>query len=269
LLFQPYAPLAEHDSIVSNIERLIGIGEFGSAQSASVELLDDCIAGLRYYQTYDWLFLRSVVSAGYAGWIAYSLIFIAREYSNVAISVKKESGSGDFIVNGCAGVMCVGFAMLLGYKEAPWMYYAYIAFPVYFWWYVLSQRGFLYEVFSSIGRDPQWMSGVCYCLAYVASLEVLVASYFWREILTPSLLVIAVCWPFVGMPWGFVNRNWMLVGAWVGFAGCTSVFTLLPVDKNEDQMLVYVFFDYLYSIGIWVVFLLECLVSSPYITSRG
>lgn len=159
---------------MDNIKRLIETDQYGSAQSASIELLDDCLAGLRYYQTYDWLFLRSVISAGYAGWIVYSLIFIAREYSNVASAVNKEAGSLDLFVNGGAALVSAGLSLLLVYKESPIQFFAYIAFPIYFWWYTISQRIFLLEVFSSIRRDPQWMTGLAYSLAYIASLEVLV-----------------------------------------------------------------------------------------------
>lgn len=177
LLFQPYAPLLGHEAIVGNIERLIETEQYGSAQSASIELLDDCLNGLRYYQTYDWLFLRSVISAGYAGWIVYSLLFIAKEYSNV-VSEDKKGGGIDWIVNGGAIVVSIGFSLLLGYKESPVFYYAYIAFPIFFWWYAASQRVFIAEIFGAIIRDPKWLNGLGYTLAYVASLEVLVG-YSW------------------------------------------------------------------------------------------
>ena len=46
-------------------------------------MIDTCLQGLRYYQTYDWLFLRSIVSFGYIGWIVYSTLFILRAYIKI------------------------------------------------------------------------------------------------------------------------------------------------------------------------------------------
>jgi hypothetical protein len=33
-----------------------------------------------FFFSYDWRFLRSIVSIGYVGWIAYSLLFIIKTY---------------------------------------------------------------------------------------------------------------------------------------------------------------------------------------------
>lgn len=171
-LFKPFTPLLDHDAIVRNIERLISIGQYGSASSASVELLDDCLAGLRYYQTYDWLFLRSIISAGYSGWIVYSLIFVAQTYS-IPTSPLPSAGNGR-LINGLTLLVSLSLTLLLVYKESPVLYYAYGGFPIYFWWYSLSQRSFLLSLFSSIRQDPKWLAGLGYTMAYIVSLEVLV-----------------------------------------------------------------------------------------------
>lgn len=171
-----------HRAVVDNIERLIETKQFDNAQSASIELLDDCIAGLRYYQTYDWLFLRSIVAAGYIGWIVYSLIFVLKEYSNVHYDFNQPYSDADWMLTGFTLLLSVILVLVLGYKDSPILYYAYISFPLYFWWYTLSLRNFLRAIVRSVAHDPQWITGIGYTLAYVFVLEVLASLEFTNVI---------------------------------------------------------------------------------------
>lgn len=56
--------------------------------------MSHCLEGLRYFQTYDWLFLRSVVTAGYIGWCVFCLEFVIRSFvlghqSQTSLSIKS------------------------------------------------------------------------------------------------------------------------------------------------------------------------------------
>ena len=108
LFFKPYAPLFNHRALLSDIESLISRAEdaamaegaggvdaaglYTKAITQSMQLAETAIEGLRYYQTYDWLFLRSIITAGYVGWIAYSLLFVIKSYGNSGI-VSQESAN--------------------------------------------------------------------------------------------------------------------------------------------------------------------------------
>ena len=54
------------------MERAIEEGQYQHAIDASDELIQLALDGLRYLQTYDWLFLRTLVTLGYAGWIMFA-----------------------------------------------------------------------------------------------------------------------------------------------------------------------------------------------------
>ena len=75
--YKAYAPLGygqrsvEHR--VMEIRKAIDEVQFQQAIRMSQDLLHLGLEGLRYLQTYDWLFLRVLVSAGYLGWIAFAL----------------------------------------------------------------------------------------------------------------------------------------------------------------------------------------------------
>lgn len=80
LLFEPFVKLLKHSSMVKDIQSQIAGGEYLQAEQNSGMLIELCRDGMQYYQRYDWLFLRAIVSAGYAGWIAYSSLHIIDMY---------------------------------------------------------------------------------------------------------------------------------------------------------------------------------------------
>ncbi|CAG8693735.1 3830_t:CDS:2, partial [Gigaspora rosea] len=85
LMFKSFAPLSNSthspDIFINNIQRLIDTEKYVEAENLCRILVSLCLEGLRYFQTYDWFMLRSIVTAGYVGWIVYSLKFTLKEYA--------------------------------------------------------------------------------------------------------------------------------------------------------------------------------------------
>ncbi|KAJ1676976.1 Glycosyl phosphatidyl inositol anchor synthesis, partial [Spiromyces aspiralis] len=71
LHFVPYAPLhlslRPVDVRLAEIDLAIRHRDYELAEHRCSELIQLCLEGLRYFQRYDWLLLRSIVSAGYIG----------------------------------------------------------------------------------------------------------------------------------------------------------------------------------------------------------
>lgn len=173
IFFKPYAPLVNSRKRTGRIQDFINRGDFDEAVSESIELLDLCLLGLQYYQRYDWLFLRSVVSAvwcwliqGYLGWIVSSLIFVVENYS----TLKLPQQSFPFAAVGIFGA----FAVLLTVKQSPLMYYIYTAFPCYFWGLVWSKRNILHSLSLQF-------KGIALILGYILFLEGLVCLHLLRS----------------------------------------------------------------------------------------
>jgi GPI ethanolamine phosphate transferase 1 len=83
LFFRPFQKLTGGNDpllLVSEIQLLIDAGEFIRAEQKSKQLMSLSLQGLRYFQTYDWLFLRSIVTAGYIGWCVFCLLFVIHNY---------------------------------------------------------------------------------------------------------------------------------------------------------------------------------------------
>jgi phosphatidylinositol glycan class N len=67
-------------------------------------------------------------------------------------------------------------------------------------------------------------------------LEALVYSFFYREVLS-AIFVIISAWPLI-IPSQVRSGNKLLLAGWSLSCLCSSVFTLLPVEKGEDVTLV-------------------------------
>lgn len=123
--------------------------------------------GLRYFQTYDWLFLRSVVTAGYIGWCVFCLQFVIRNFVLSPRSNTKISAKSRFMVrmkymvwllqsNWCfypqidvlSVTVLAGLSTMLYIQKMPLMYHAYVFFPVYFWNQILRNYRSLFEALN-------------------------------------------------------------------------------------------------------------------------
>ncbi|OJJ95896.1 hypothetical protein ASPACDRAFT_81654 [Aspergillus aculeatus ATCC 16872] len=232
LRYKPYEPLDNHRETIEEIQRLIASGDFESSIEMSASLFAKALEGLRYLQTYDWLFLRTIVTFGYLGWIAYALTTV--------IDLHVLHGTSDarrtvFSTMFFSSVLVVLFSVFW-YQKSSWRYYFYGFFPVFFWEEVFARRKAL-----SAGREillghVQSASGYAtlgiQLLVFVGVLEALVQSYFQREIYTVCF-ILGAFWPLVyGL--GFLKRHSFLSASWS--VGCLlmSTFTLLPANKVED-----------------------------------
>lgn len=83
LFFKPFGPLSKDHSpalLIQEIEKLIEEERYDEAEKQCLQLIAMSIEGLRYFQTYDWLFLRSIITLGYIGWCLFGLEFVIRTY---------------------------------------------------------------------------------------------------------------------------------------------------------------------------------------------
>lgn len=180
LHFRPYAPFTEpHRSPGSQINaiiRLIEKGKYEQAITRSYELLHEGLEGLRYLQTYDWLFLRTIVTIGYLGWIAYAITTVVDLHvlHGSALAVRN-TGSTIFFSS-----ILVGLYSVLWVQNSSWRYYAYGFFPVFFWEEVVARRHALKAgkdiIFGHIKSSKGYLALLIQLGVYVGLLEALVSS---------------------------------------------------------------------------------------------
>ena len=95
IAFKPFKPLRSEgnhlEDRVAKIRALIDGAKYTEAIEASEDLMKLTLAGFRYLQTYlallnvlirsyDWLFLRSLVTAGFLGWTLFVLVNVFDSY---------------------------------------------------------------------------------------------------------------------------------------------------------------------------------------------
>lgn len=164
--------------MTSEIEGLIDKGEYDGAHAKIKKVYTLLHDGLRYYQKYDWLLLRIVISLGYVGWIVYSLIYLTRKLngSNTVLTSSRMT----LLI--CMSIGCLSVMYLMA-KKAPIQYYAYFGFPIYFAYLVVSQS-------KGLVGDRSMLRMIPLILLYVLGLEVAVICFFNRSVLafvTPLL----------------------------------------------------------------------------------
>lgn len=91
LFFKPFVPLTGYKTILAHIDQHISNGEFETAMLSAKELMRLALAGLHYFQTYDWLFLMSTISTGYLGWMIYIFLHILESYTDFSLSLEQKS----------------------------------------------------------------------------------------------------------------------------------------------------------------------------------
>ncbi|MCJ1284548.1 Glycosyl phosphatidyl inositol anchor synthesis [Xylographa opegraphella] len=234
--YKPYPAFAdeEHsiDHRIDSIRSSIESGDYEEAIHQSRELLKLGLEGLRYLQTYDWLFLRVLVTIGYLGWIAFAITTVI----DLHVLHGKMEPTRTITLTGTYGILLLAFYWRLWLRSSPITYYAYAFFPVVFWEEVWARRRSLVAGRAALmGHVKSTSDAVAITIKLLASLgllEALVLSYSQRWVFTVCFIA-AVFWPFF---YGqrFVKENKALVIIWDITCILMNLFTLLPVLKVED-----------------------------------
>lgn len=235
--YVPYDPLAGYhensiEGRLARIEVLISSGDHEEAIVVSAELLRVALEGLRYLQTYDWLFLRTIVSIGYLGWIAYALTTVIDLH---VLHGTSDSHRTTASISFFSSILVALFSVFL-YQGSSWRYYFYAFFPVYFWEEVFARRKALIAgrqiVLGHVRSFTGYLKFGLQLLVFLGVMEAMVQSYFHREIFTVCFALGAL-WPVIH-GFSFIRSHPLLSATWSLGCGLMSSFTLLPVIKVEN-----------------------------------
>ncbi|KAE9970179.1 Glycosyl phosphatidyl inositol anchor synthesis [Venturia inaequalis] len=236
LRYRPYSGFSDAthsiEYRIAQIEHSIQRDRPGDAVEQCKELIHLGLQGLRYLQTYDWLFLRALVTAGFLGWIAFAITTVIDLHVLHGQTRDKRTAASNIAFS---SVLVLLFSVLF-VQRSSWTYYAYGIFPVFFWEEVFARRGALLQgkivLFDNVSSKKAHVGTAIKSVAFLGLLEALVQSYHQREIFTICYFL-AAAWPaFYGLP--FLQKNAALVATWALSCASMGVFTLLPVIKTEN-----------------------------------
>ncbi|KAI0043261.1 alkaline phosphatase-like protein [Auriscalpium vulgare] len=118
-------------SELAEIELLIGSRSYRAARQKSWELIQAALKGLRYLETYDRTLIRTIVTAAYSGWIAYSA-------TSLLTLVSASRSRSSFMSTLFVGALSTFWTIFM-VQRSPWTFYVYILFPLYFWHDVVTK----------------------------------------------------------------------------------------------------------------------------------
>ncbi|KAM3517444.1 hypothetical protein MY4038_010304 [Beauveria bassiana] len=240
LRFRPYSPFSEEnaspDQRIDAIKALIENQKYEEAIEETDALIQVTLQGLRYLQTYDWLFLRALITIGYLGWMAYAITTVVELFVVGQKFKPQRSAIGIVFFSSVLVTLYASFVI----SQSSITYYLYAIFPVVFWEEVFASRRSLAEgrkiLFASIKSASAMLSFGLYVIVYVGVIEGLALGYIHREVFT-GLYVLGALWPLLyGI--SFLRNHATLCATWTLSCLVMSTFTLLPANKTDNIPLI-------------------------------
>ncbi|KAG9310904.1 Phosphatidylinositolglycan class N-domain-containing protein [Chiua virens] len=235
LFYKPFNPLENVDEsgmparvrIIESIEQSIRQGRWDKARGQSTQLIETCLEGLRYLETYDRLLIRSIVIIAYVGWAAYASISLFPTLCTPPAANIRNGLIDAFIL-----LAFIGSAVAFWIQNSPWTFYIYVAFPCYFW------REFFLRgapvLLSAISQSTFSSRQLCIYGLLVVSLQSMVAAYTYRSIWSLGFVVIGFLWPCCTWPSSTLLQNRKLALQWTLSCLITAIFPLLSIEKKES-----------------------------------
>ncbi|EMR08134.1 hypothetical protein PNEG_03572 [Pneumocystis murina B123] len=240
IAFKPFKHLNNKthnlDTYKNHIKTLIDDHKYNEAIKICKEMIKICLEGLQYLQTYDSLFLRSIITLGYLGWIVFMFIQLINIYiPKDTYQPKRTIFSSLFF-----SFILIGLFIILYIEKSPLFYYAYIIFPIFFWEHIFTNRKNIYKCyvlfFKNIKKTYKNTIFFVKSMLYITLLETIVIGYSQRKVFTAYFILVSF-WPLThGIK--FIRDNKILISLWMLNSFITSTFTLFDTVKKERLSLI-------------------------------
>ncbi|KAK5582661.1 hypothetical protein RB653_004246 [Dictyostelium firmibasis] len=261
LFFSPFTKLSDADKMFERIEQHINLSQWEDAQILCHEMIELCLMGLNYFQTYDRPFLMTVITLGYFGWIITLSLYVLNNYTSIGVTdcnpqtlglqIKRFKKLSTYLIF-IESIALIGFLLA---TDAPLLYYLYCVFLVLFWaktipsnivpLYIFLSDSYL-QVSSTRGHFINTNNSanisiiknfLLLAISAISVMELLVVSYFHRGVLSLLYQILGV----VSILF-FYNRagktSTLLKSLWLISCLLMSIFPSLPIDYGSDTKLV-------------------------------
>lgn len=202
------------------------------------------------------MFLNTVVTIGFIGWIIYIMLWIIETHTDI---LKRETNKKPLLQEKHVDILFIvlglfGF-LVLAFQSAPVMYYVYCVLPFLFWNDITKNVSLIQSIFSYVAGQNLMKRLAVTIIFGVVSLETLVVSFFQREILCVGLAFFAIWILSTKLNCNATKVGWMLMTFLVG------IFPMLPVVGREANYTLVTLAGVL-SVITFSAFLLHCCNTS-------
>ncbi|XP_048534396.1 GPI ethanolamine phosphate transferase 1 [Triticum urartu] len=242
LYFKPFKPLVNYSSVLDRIEDLISARDYKTAMKYSEELRSMALAGLHYFQTYDWFMLMTTVTLGYIGWMANLILHVLQSYTTFPANLLKrtqvypKNTSMKVYIGGCLFMGLSSIILLL--EKSPPLYHAYVFVTIFLWTRIVQNYEFMKSAWRELFNMPfkYNMNLLISSVAALLILEFLVMSFFDRKLYTWCFLALGILASVCGA-FSIEASPAVAIYTWLA-CWFLSVFTLMPAEIPENNNLV-------------------------------
>ncbi|GAA5897536.1 hypothetical protein JCM8208_003298 [Rhodotorula glutinis] len=223
------------DHHVSTIDDLLADGNFIMAEKRSELLSDLSLEASRYFQKYDWLLLRTLVTLGYLGFIA----FIAQTILASSLALPPSSLSHFPITAGLPIGAFLSLCARFAVEHAPSSHYLYALLPSAFWLAVLRDPVPFLALLRTAPTSAVRLARLCASAgAVILSILAMASGYSDRRAFALIALAMGALWPLVMLAPGARATRGPLLSKWAATMAALAVFPMLPVEKGENLSVV-------------------------------
>lgn len=222
-----HRPYQKYLSQIEGLLDKIADGEVELAAEAitiTEDLMKTTLEGLHYLTTYNWRFIRTIVTFGFMGWITYAFIIFLKLYILESSSEYQTSAVNLFLF----GTFGIFLNWVLYYQRSPFNFYMYLLFPLYLWSQISTNRRILRAGTQELLKGINLMRRFVIALAIVAVYEGIVYGFFHRWIFTVIFNILAFYPPLCGISGSSTLMGWITTSAFL------STFTLYDAVKTES-----------------------------------
>ena len=242
LYFKPFKPLVNYSSVLDRIEDLISARDYKTAMKYSEELRSMALAGLHYFQTYDWFMLMTTITLGYIGWMANLILHVLQSYTTFPANLLKrtqvypKNTSMKVYIGGCLFMGLSSIILLL--EKSPPLYHAYVFMTIFLWTRIVQNYEFMKSAWRELFNMPfkYIMNLLISSVAALLILEFLVMSFFDRKLYTWCFLALGILASVCGA-FSIEASPAVAIYTWLA-CWFLSVFTLMPAEIPENNNLV-------------------------------
>eukprot|EP01134_Creolimax_fragrantissima_P004870 CFRG4870T1 len=207
-------PIISMDDYIARIDELLATKQYQLALDTTDQFIAILRDAYRYFQTYDRLFLQSLIVISYAGWLSLVTMFIVYHYTPVCVIrrtqkvkqlttatytfvtyVESIAHRTQLVERYCSAMAAAASFMIL-YQHLPYHFMLYAVLPFLFWGLVITHYDILLDIRLYLNQEKRWLETIVVALVIFLGLESLVAVFFYRWMLSPIHLVVGLLSPY-------------------------------------------------------------------------